>query len=318
MNRISKKQIFLIVGICLLAVLMIGCIWGCTFIDFSEDDTTDTSSAATTTKDSDFSDLDKEETTSASTAEATTEASTTASETSTYPEVTLPAADKRIALTFDDGPSSVYTREILDVLNKYNAKATFFVVGYQLSQSKGEILRQMISAGHEIGNHSATHPSSLTTLSEEALLEEITDVNERIYELTGGYVCTLLRPPGGHIDKATADKLYAGGIRMHTILWDADTRDWESNAEYKNGTISREEAIANAKALALSQVKDGSILLMHDIKEITPDLLEELLETLANDGYEFVTVSELFDFESMGEEAYTSKFYAEHDVKPLQ
>ncbi len=312
MNFTSKKQIFLIVGICLLAALMIGGIWGCTFIDFSLDDTTDTSSAETTTKDSDFSDLDKEDTTSASSAETTTE------ETTTYPNVMLPVADKRIALTFDDGPSSVYTREILDILAKYNAKATFFVVGYQLSQSKGEILQQMIAAGHEIGNHSANHPSSLTELSEDALLKEITDVNERISALTGGYVCTLLRPPGGHIDAATADKLYADGVRMHTILWDSDTRDWESNAKFKSGEITREEAIAEAKALALSQVEDGSILLMHDIKEITPDLLEELLETLANDGYEFVTVSELFDFESMGEKAYTSKFYAEHDVKPLQ
>ncbi len=318
MNFTSKKQIFLIVGICLLAALMIGGIWGCAFIDFPLDDTTDASSAETTTKDSDFSDLDKEDTTSASSAETTTEETTTTSETTTYPDVILPVADKRIALTFDDGPSSVYTREILDVLAKYNAKATFFVVGYQLSQSKGALLREMIAAGHAIGNHSENHPSSLTSLSEEDLLSEITKVNKRIAELTDGYVCTLLRPPGGHIDKATADKLYAGGVRMHTILWDSDTRDWESNAEYKNGTISRDEAIANAKALALSQVQDGSILLMHDIKEITPDLLESLLETLANDGYEFVTVSELFDFEAMGEEGYTSKFYAEHDVKPLQ
>ena len=309
MNKMTNKQIAMLIGVVLVAVLTIVGIWASAFLDISISLSEETKATQeTTTATSDPAPTEPLQTTTET---------TTQSEETTVPVVVPPVKDKRIALTFDDGPSSVYTAEILDVLKKYDAKATFFVVGYQLA-SKGAILSHMIEEGHQIGNHSATHPGSLTELSNEELYEEIKSVNDAIYELTRGYECTLLRPPGGNINGETLDRLYAGGFRMHTILWNADTRDWESNAKYKNGEITRDEAIEEAYTLSLSQVRDGSILLMHDIKEITPALLERLLETLSNDGYEFVTVDELFDFESMGEDAYFSKFYAEKTVTLLQ
>lgn len=320
MTGINKTQFILIVSVVLFAALLIVGIWGYTFLDLSSLDigfdhedtmtTADTSTIETTVETTAQTTTVTE--TSASTAE------TSSAEETTYPPVVVPTPDKRIALTFDDGPSSVYTAEILDILDKYNAKATFFVVGYQLSSSKGEILSRMVAEGHEIGNHSDTHPSSLTELSAEELASQIKNVNEAISRLTNGYECTLLRPPGGNINRETLDRIYAADIRMHTILWDSDTRDWEFNAKVNSGEMTEEEAIEQAMAMALSTARDGSIMLMHDIKEITPALLEALLDTLSKNGYEFVTVSELFDFESKGEDAYFSKFYSEYVVTPLR
>ena len=310
----NKKQFILIVGVVLFAAMLIIGIWGYTFLDMSSIDIGFVNDDPATS-----SDTSPDETTEQTTEGTTASAEATSSvEETTYPAVVFPTPDKRIALTFDDGPSSVYTAEILDILDKYNAKATFFVVGYQLSSSKGEILSRMVEEGHEIGNHSSNHPSTLTELSAEELAAEIETVNEAISNLTDGYECTLLRPPGGNINGETLDRIYAAGIRMHTILWDSDTRDWEFNGKVNSGEMTEEEAIEQAMALALSSAKDGSIILMHDIKEITPALLEALLDTLSKNGYEFVTVSELFDFEAMGEDAYFSKFYSENMVTVLQ
>ena len=225
---------------------------------------------------------------------------------------------KYVALTFDDGPSLSITPQILDILEKHQAKATFFTVGYNLSEAKARNLRRALSLGCEIGNHSDTHPASLTTLSDEEILREITEVNRKITELVGfGYTPTLRLPPGGHIDRNVLDVLYAAGVRMHTILWNSDSRDWEFNKKWQDGEISYEEAVESAVSLVLSEAENGGIVLMHDIKEITPDVLDRVLDALAEEGYSFVTVSELFDFESMGEEAYFSKFYARKQVVPM-
>lgn len=226
--------------------------------------------------------------------------------------------DKVIALTFDDGPSLSITPQILDILEKHQAKATFFTVGYNLSEAKIMNLRRALSLGCEIGNHSDTHPSNLTELSDEEILREITEVNRKIEELVGlGYTPTLLRPPGGHIDRNVLDVLYAAGVRMHTILWNSDSRDWEFNKKWQDGEISYEEAVEGAVSLVLSEAENGGIILMHDIKEITPDVLDRALDELAKEGYSFVTVSELFDFESMGEDAYTTKFYSQKQAVPM-
>ena len=143
--------------------------------------------------------------------------------------------------------------------------------------------------------------------------------NQKITELScSGYVSTLLRPPGGHIDKRVLDVLYEGGVRMHTIMWSADSRDWEFNKKWKDGEISYEEAVESAVELVLSEAENGGIVLMHDIKEITPDVLERVLETLSEEGYSFVTVSELFDFEDMGEDAYFSEFYSNKHIAEVR
>ena len=223
--------------------------------------------------------------------------------------------DKVIALTFDDGPSLSVTPKILDLLEKYGAKATFFPVGYNLTESKMAYLRRALSMGCEIGNHSDSHPISLTRLTDEEILREITEVNRKLASLTeNGYVPKLMRPPGGNIDRGVMEVLYSGGVRMYSILWNADSRDWEFNKRYLDGEIMYEQAVDGAVELVLSEARDGGIILMHDIKDITPAVLERVLESLSEEGYTFVTVSELFDFDDMGKDAYFSEFYSEGNI----
>lgn len=223
--------------------------------------------------------------------------------------------DKVIALTFDDGPSLSVTPKILDLLEKYGAKATFFPVGYNLTESKMAYLRRALSMGCEIGNHSDSHPISLTRLPDEEILREITEVNRKLASLTeNGYVPKLMRPPGGNIDKDVMEVLYSGGVRMYSILWNADSRDWEFNKRYLDGEITYEQAVDGAVELVLSEARNGGIILMHDIKEITPAVLERVLEALSEEGYAFVTVSELFDFGDMGKDAYFSEFYSAGNI----
>ena len=250
-------------------------------------------------------------------AEITTPTVTVPSETTTEKPVLPVKPDKMIALTFDDGPSISITPKILDILERYDAKATFFVLGSNLTSSKMLEFRRAIAMGCEIGNHSWSH-ANLTGLSNEEILREIKDTNDKIAELScNGYVSSLLRPPGGHINRAVMDALYADGVRMHAILWNCDSRDWEFNAAWKNHEITEEEAVERAYALVMSEVENGGIVLMHDIKEITPALLERVLERLSAEGYTFVTVSELIDFKNMGEDAYTSKFYSQKRAVPM-
>lgn len=223
--------------------------------------------------------------------------------------------DKVIALTFDDGPSLSVTPKILDLLEKYGAKATFFPVGYNLTESKMAYLRRALSMGCEIGNHSDSHPISLTRLTDEEILREITEVNRKLASLTeNGYVPKLMRPPGGNIDKDVMEVLYSGGVRMYSILWNADSRDWEFNKRYLDGEITYEQAVDGAVELVLSEARNGGIILMHDIKEITPAVLERVLKALSEEGYTFVTVSELFDFGDMGKDAYFSEFYSAGNI----
>ncbi len=266
--------------------------------------------------------------------EFTTSAENTTEET-TYPPATVPGhstaatetqatrppftpSDKMIALTFDDGPSVSITPQILDLLEEYEARATFFVLGSNLSESKVISLHRMVALGCEIGNHSESH-TNLTALSTDELLREINDTNEKIRRYSGcEQMPTLLRPPGGNLSIDVLQTLYDGGIRMRAILWSDDTRDWEFNSKWKSGEMSREEAIEKTIALALSEAKNGGIVLMHDIKEITPAVLRGVLDALSAEGYSFVTVSELFNDRPITENDCFSKFYERDRVVSLR
>lgn len=222
-----------------------------------------------------------------------------------------------VALTFDDGPSVSITPRILDVLEKYRITATFFVLGSRLSEGKMTEFRRAIAMGCEIGNHSATHVN-LTELSEEALLKEIQDTNAKITDLScNGYRSYLLRPPGGHINQNVMDVLYRNGVQMHAILWDCDSRDWEFCAAWKNGELSKEEALEGAYQAVMSEVQNGSVILMHDIQEITPELLERVIEGLIAQGYGFLTVSELLSSQMVNEGLDTNQYHSQNKVLPL-
>lgn len=225
---------------------------------------------------------------------------------------------KKIALTFDDGPSSVYTHKILDLLEQYNAKATFFVLGNMLKSNTKDEVARAVALGCEIGNHSFDHPS-LTASSKEEIIEQIRSTNQKIKEYSGtDYECRLYRPPYGNINRSVMDTLYNDGLRMYSILWSSDSRDWEYRSRYAKGEITRDEAIEGAFRTVVSETSDGTIVLMHDIQEITPDILALILEKYTAEGYEFVTVSELFGFdESTDEQAYFNRYRSKNSIIPV-
>lgn len=189
------------------------------------------------------------------------------------------AADKKIALTFDDGPHPRYTKKILSILEKYNIKATFFVIGVNIENYPDE-LKRIYAAGHEIGNHSYDHHSTLG-LEREELNKEIEICEELIYNNTG-MKPTLFRPPQGKFNEKLTEITAKKGYSI--ILWSIDTRDWEHASPN------------NIAQTVTKNIDGGDIILMHDYisgKNTTCDALEIIIPALQAKGYKFVTVSEL-------------------------
>ena len=185
-----------------------------------------------------------------------------------------------VALTFDDGPSK-YTNKILDVLKKYDACGTFFVVGNRVNFYK-EQLKRTLNEGSEIGNHSYDH-KLLTRLSKEDFQSEVNKTQEQIVKATG-FTPTLFRPTyGGYTNTLK------GYTDLTFVLWDVDSRDWQVK--------SKDKILKNV----LPNVKSGSIILMHDGLPYGLNALEDILSDLKNKGYKFVTVSELLELKKLRE-----------------
>ncbi|MBO0586059.1 polysaccharide deacetylase family protein [Sporosarcina sp. E16_8] len=180
---------------------------------------------------------------------------------------------KQIALTFDDGPDPKVTTQILETLNKYNAKATFFMLGSRVEYYP-EIAKKVQEAGHELGNHTWNHPD-LTKAGMEKVRTEINETSSIIENVTGQKV-TVFRPPYGAVNKAVRSQ-----TNLPVVLWDVDTLDWKHR--------DPNQLLEHVKGAT----KDGSIVLMHDIHKSTADGLDAVLAYLQSEGYTFVKVSEL-------------------------
>ena len=185
---------------------------------------------------------------------------------------------KIVALTFDDGPN-YNTNKILNILNKYNVPATFFVLGSKIKGNENT-LKKMVDSGMEIGNHTFNH-LLLTKYKESVIKREIEDTSKLIFEVTGKYP-TLLRPSYGSSNKKV--KKAAG---MPIIIWDVDTLDWKNHSSKR--IISR----------VMNKVKDGDIILMHDIYSATANAVDNIIPMLSSMGYSFVTVSDLFYYKEV-------------------
>ena len=192
---------------------------------------------------------------------------------------------KAVALTFDDGPSK-HTARILNCLEANGAKATFFVVGPNV-QKFGDTLRRAVSLGMEIGNHTVNH-LNLKTLSEAEIKSEI-NTNADYIEAATGIRPKLVRPPYGNY---TSNILAIANQPF--ILWSIDTLDWKTRDA--QSTINS----------VLSSVKDGDIILMHDLYEPTAAAAETIIPELIKMGFDLVTVSELAQRKgiALGAEAY--------------
>ncbi len=197
-----------------------------------------------------------------------------------------------VAFTFDDGPNPEYTNRILDVLNVNYSHATFFVVGNN-AESYPEILQNILSSGSEIGNHTYHH-ANLTKADDDTIEKEISDVNRAVKNATGEKA-TLIRPPYGAYD----DNVMAL-LTEPVVLWDLDTEDWSSR---------------NAQDIAekvLSTVKDGDIVLMHDIYDSTAEAVEIMVPKLKEMGYQIVSVSQMAQYK--GRTLELGKAYGEIDA----
>ena len=179
---------------------------------------------------------------------------------------------KVIALTFDDGPGP-YTAQLLDILDQHGAKATFFLIGSKVS-AQADVLRRMHARGHQLGNHSWSHPE-LPKLPVGQIAGEIDRTNDAIKQATG-VTPTVMRPPYGAVNSAVLEQLRLRG--MSSILWSVDTRDWAD----RNSEIVCSRAVAGAHP--------GAIILMHDIHQTSVEAVPCILSALKQQGYSFVTV----------------------------
>lgn len=180
---------------------------------------------------------------------------------------------KAVALTFDDGPSTENTPKVLEQLKKYNAHATFFVVGTRVAAG-ADVLKQEVAQGCEIANHSWNH-ADLSKLRMKKVNKQYDKTADLVKKLVG-YDITLLRPPYGAISQKMRDKL-----KHPMILWNVDTLDWKSKDPKK--------ILKQVK----KNVKDGDIILMHDIHPTTAESLKKVLPWLVKNDYDILTVSEL-------------------------
>lgn len=184
---------------------------------------------------------------------------------------------KQIAISFDAAWGNDDTQTLIDILKEYDVPATFFVVGAWVDKYP-ESVKALAEAGHQVQNHSNTHPY-MTQLSCDQMCNEIESCNRKIEAVTG-VTPTLLRPPYGDYDNAVVETVEKE--KMYAIQWSVDSLDWKESATA--------ESIARR---VISKVQPGSIILCHNDAEHTPEALPTILKTLKDDGYEFVFISDL-------------------------
>jgi len=203
------------------------------------------------------------------------------SPTKELPIYSVEREDKKIAISFDAAYGDEYTLDILDTLDKYNVKSTFFLVKFWIDKYPHQV-KEIYKRGHDIGNHSATHPN-MSQLSKEQMEKEINDTGDKIYEITNKKPF-LFRPPYGDYNDTLIQVCRENGY--YVIQWDTDSLDW------------KELGVQAVVDRVVRNVQSGSIVLFHNnakyIKEYLPLVIERLLEK----GYEIVPVSELIYYDS--------------------
>ncbi len=209
---------------------------------------------------------------------------------------------KRVAITIDDGPYHVYQQKFVDEMAKYGGAATFFIVGQRVEwfNSTKTGLAYAVENGWEIGIHAWTHDHYFNNCDDETYNSEIQKTVNIIQKYVPGYDVKLLRPPGGYISSARAQE-----SEYAIILWDVDSNDWR----YKSTASDKKEQ--NVEAIVsniTADVRDGSIVLLHELYQNSFDAYCEVLRRLDEEGYEFVTVSELLgDKYQAGKKFYSGR-----------
>ncbi|MEG2396053.1 MAG: polysaccharide deacetylase family protein [Oscillospiraceae bacterium] len=188
----------------------------------------------------------------------------------------IDASKPMVAITYDDGPYGPVTERILNSLKSVNGRATFFVVGSRI-KGRETTIKMIDDYGSEIGNHTFSH-ILLTKLTRDGIALEINKSEELIFQITGKHT-KLIRPPCGCYNSYTKEV-----VNKPMVLWTIDTMDWSH--QNKGQTYKR----------VIENVKDGDIILMHDLFTPTAEASEMIIPELAKMGFQLVTVSELIEY----------------------
>lgn len=184
--------------------------------------------------------------------------------------------EKKVSISFDAAWGDEQTHTLLDILDKYKVKSTFFLVGDWVRNYPDDV-KDIAAAGHDIGNHSNTHPY-MTQVDIGTMKSEVEICNEEIKNITGKSP-TLFRAPYGDYDNNVVNTV--NGLNMYCVQWDVDSLDWKN--------LTAEEMCSRIK----NNIKCGSIILMHNGAENTPEALPMIIECIQKEGYEIVPISEL-------------------------
>ncbi len=192
------------------------------------------------------------------------------------PIYSVETEDKKISISFDAAWGDRYTQGILDILDKYNVKSTFFLVEFWVDKYP-DMVKKIDKRGHDVGNHSSTHPH-MSKLSKEQIAKELNQTGEKIYNLTGKK-SYLFRPPFGDYNNTLIKTAKECGY--YTIQWDVDSLDWkELGVEPVVDRVTR-------------NVENGSIVLFHNNAKYILDFLPLVIEKLQKEGYKIVPISEI-------------------------
>ena len=184
--------------------------------------------------------------------------------------------EKKVAISFDAAWGNEQTEQLLNILDKYKVKTTFFLVGEWVDKYPDSV-KEIAKRGHDVENHSNTH-AYMTKISESEMNEEIVKCNEKIQKLTGKCP-TLFRPPYGDYNNAVVKAVKSNN--MYCIQWDVDSLDWQDP--------SPQQIVDNIT----KKLKNGSIVLLHNGATHTPEALPLVIEAILNEGYDIVPISEI-------------------------
>ncbi|MBR6700200.1 MAG: polysaccharide deacetylase family protein [Firmicutes bacterium] len=192
------------------------------------------------------------------------------------PIYSVETEEKVVAISFDAAWGNEYTDDILKILDEYDARATFFLVGFWIDEYPEDV-KAIAEAGNEIGSHSATHPD-LTACDKEQIEQELDETSEKIKE-TAGVIPQLFRPPYGAYNNELMRIAEEKGYKV--IQWDVDSLDWKD--------ISEDQIVERV----VRNVRNGSIVLFHNNAQYVCRYLPQILEKLTEDGYRIVAVGDL-------------------------
>lgn len=208
------------------------------------------------------------------------------------PIYSVDTEEKRIAISFDAAWGNEYTKDILDILDKYDIKSTFFLVGFWVDKYPDDV-KEIYDRGHDIGNHSTNHPY-MTKLSEEQILAELNTTGNKIEEITGEKPI-LFRAPFGDYNDRLIQLCKENGY--YVIQWDVDSLDW------------KEMGVQPVVDRVIRNIDNGSIVLFHNNASYIKEYLPIIIERMQDEGYKIVPVSQLI---------YKDDYYMDHTGRQIK